>query len=130
MSRDLTDSELLEVYDRLSDLLAMAIEIKEKESRVGRYEIQNELREEHRERGEPFRWSMLYRSIYRCTKCDYANTVVKHELENPQVKDKSSPLHLARLNGEDAHDIREHGGSFSAECRAFLEHVDLQKGGA
>ena len=126
MTRGLTDSELLEVYDRLPDLLAMAMEIAEKESRVGRYQIQDELREEHRERGEPFRWSMLYRSIYRCSKCDYADTVVKHELENPQVKDKSSPLHLVRLNGEEVHDIREHGGSFSEECKAFLESLNNQ----
>jgi hypothetical protein len=127
MSRGLTDSELLKVYDGLPDLLAMATEVAEQESRVGGYEIQNELREEHREREEPFRWSMLYRSIYSCTKCDYANTVVKHELENPQVKDKSSPLHLVGLTGEEVHGIREHGGSFSEECRAFLEHVALQQ---
>jgi hypothetical protein len=112
---------LLKVFDSLPSLLDLAREESDKSGRYI-YDVQDELREEHRRRGIAFRWSMLYRSLYSCPKCKYTDTVVGHELENPQM-DVSSPLHRVRLRESDVHEVRAHKGLFPEDCRAFLENL-------
>jgi hypothetical protein len=118
----ITDADLLEVFDALPDLLAMAEEIKNQDGGY-RYEIQDKLREEHRKKGIPFKWSMPYRHIDRCDQCDYNKTAIKHELENPKIKDRASPLYQVVIWDIDIHKIREHGQPFPDDCRLFLTQL-------
>lgn len=97
MDRLKTSQDLLTIYDALPALLELAWERKQA-PRDNVYAIQDDLREEHREKEIPFRWSMPYRCLYHCDKCGHANTAIDHELENPRVKDKSSPLHQVKLS--------------------------------
>jgi len=116
------ETELLEVFDALPDLLALAREIEARDGGYA-YEIQNNLREEHRKKGIPFKWSMPYRHIDRCDQCDYYYTAIKHELENPRIKNRSSHLYQVVIWDIDIHKIREHGQPFPDDCRAFLTQV-------
>jgi hypothetical protein len=113
---------LLQVFDSLPDLLALARQIKERDGGYA-YEIQDNLRKEHRKKKLPFKWSMPYRHIDRCDQCDYYNTAIKHELENPQIKDHSSPLHQVQLWAMDIHKIREHQVLIPPDLQDFLTHV-------
>jgi hypothetical protein len=120
-----SDTDLIEVFDSLPDLLALANDIKEAEGGYA-YEIQDILQEEHRNEGIPFKWSMPYRHIDRCDQCDYANTAIKHELENPEIQDSASPLYQVKIWDVDIHKIKEHKESFPPDCRAFLTQVAQQ----
>jgi hypothetical protein len=117
-----SSQDLLAIYDALPDLLKMAWERKQAPG-DNVYDIQDALREEHREKGIPFRWSMPYRCPYHCEKCGHADTAVDHELENPKVKDESSPLHRVKLSELEVHKVRKHGFSFPKACREFLRHA-------
>jgi hypothetical protein len=120
----LVDNQLLlNIFDHLPDLLQMAWE---RHNAFGDevYETQDALREEYRLKKLPFKWSMLYRSLYFCHQCQYSNTVVKHELENPKIKDKTSPLNRVELSAEKVHAIRAHGDSFPEEVGAFLVEAE------
>jgi hypothetical protein len=110
---------LLNVFDNLPDLLQIAWE---RHNAFGDevYETQDALREEHRLKKIPFKWSMPYRSLYFCYQCQYSNTVVKHELENPRIKDETFSLYRVELSAEKVHTIREHGDNFPEEVGAFL----------
>jgi hypothetical protein len=116
------DSDLLQLFDNLSDLLALAVDIQERDG-GSRYAIQDNLREEHRNKGFPFKWSMPYRHPDRCNQCNYVNTAIKHELENPQIKDRNSPLYQVIIWDIDIHKIREHRQPFPDDCRTFLTQV-------
>jgi len=115
-----TDQELLVIYDALPALLDLAQE-KAKASEAYVYAVQDQLRDEYRTAGQPFRWSMLYRSLFICPQCDYMNTQIKHVLENPRMMEIDSALALAELYEEDLHAIREHGAAFPAHARRFLD---------
>ena len=88
---------LLSIFDGLPDLLKLA---EERHDAFGDdvYPTQDALREEYRQKQTPFKWSMLYRSLFFCSQCKYCNTVVQHALENPRIKDLSSPLHLVEIS--------------------------------
>jgi hypothetical protein len=115
------DNRDIDIYDSLPDLLKMAWEQK-KQPGNDVYATQDALREEFREKGEAFRWSMPYRHLFQCSNCGYMGTAVYHELENPKIKNKESPLHLVKLWEEEVHQAREHGGDFSEKCQLFLRH--------
>jgi hypothetical protein len=117
-----SSQDLLAVYDALPDLRKMAWERKQAPG-DNVYEIQDALREEYREKGILFHWSMPYRCPYRCDKCEHMSTAIDHELENPSVKDESSPLHRVKLSELEVHRVREHGFSFPKACREFLRHA-------
>jgi hypothetical protein len=117
-----TDQELLTIYDGLPSLLDIATERVEITGGYV-YGIQDELREEYRVAGLPFRWSMPFRSVFSCMHCGHGETQVKHVLENPAMKDKDPILHSVELSEENVHEIREHGVVFSAACRRFLAHI-------
>lgn len=117
-----TDQELLAIYEALPALLDLAHD-KAKASGAYVYAVQDQLRDEYRAAGQPFRWSMLYRSLFTCPQCDYMNTQVKHVLENPRMMEIDSALVLAELYEEDLHAIREHGAPFPAHPRRFLEQL-------
>jgi len=115
--------DLLAVYDTLPDLLNMAHERKESLT-DDVYAIQDSLRAEYRRNGLAFHWSMPFRSVFYCQRCrQLAGTEMVHELENPMVADRESPLHCVKLSEAEVHNVRLHGGSFSEECQAFLSHV-------
>jgi hypothetical protein len=122
MDQPRSSQGLLAVYDTLPDLLKMAWEQKQVPG-DNVYGIQDALREEHREKAIPFRWSMPYRCLYHCEKCGHADTAIDHELENPKVKDEASPLHRVELSELEVHKVREHGFSFPKACREFLRHA-------
>ena len=119
-----TDQELLAIYDALPSLLDIATE-RAKVLGGYLYDIQDDLRGEYRLAGQPFRWSMPFRSVFSCMHCGHGKTQVKHVLENPRMKEKDPTLCTVELSEEDIHKIREHGVAFSAECRRFLAHVVL-----
>ncbi len=114
--------DLRAIYDALPDLLKMAWERKLSPG-DNVYDIQDALREEHREKGIPFRWSMPYRCLYQCDKCGHTNTAIDHEPENPTVRDESSPLRLVKLSELEVHRVRKHGFNFPKACREFLRHA-------
>lgn len=118
----LSNDELLEIFDRLPDLLKMAWEQKE-EPGDDVYKIQDALREEHRSAGIPFKWSLPYRSFYHCSQCSPQGTEIQYELENPVMKDGAPVLFQVELHESNIHEIREHSGDFLDACKAFLEHV-------
>jgi hypothetical protein len=122
MSQLKSSQDLLAIYDALPDLLKMAWEQRQS-PRDNVYDIQDALREEHREKGMPFRWSMPYRCLYHCDKCGHASTAIDHELENPAVRDESSPLHQVKLSELEVHRVREHSFNFPKACREFLRHA-------
>ena len=119
------DTDLLQVFDDLPDLLAMANEIQKNEGGYS-YEIQDGLREEYRQEGKPFKGSMLYRHIDRCSQCDYHNTAIQHQLENPQINDDRSPLRVVVVWEIAIHEMREHGESMPPELRDFLTQIRQQ----
>jgi hypothetical protein len=110
---------LLNIFDSLPDLLKLAWERHEAFGDEV-YATQDALREEHRRKQIAFKWSMPYRSLFFCPLCRYSNTVIQHELENPRIKDLSSPLLLVGISAEKVHAIREHGENFPGDVAAFL----------
>jgi hypothetical protein len=118
-------TKLLRVFDDLPDLLAMANEITEKEGGYS-YAIQDELRDQYRQKGTPFKWSMPYRHLDRCRHCNYMNTSIQHQLENPQIKDTSSHLRLAVTTDIQIHEMREHQEPMPPELRDFLTQIARQ----
>ena len=120
----ITDLELLNIYDELPSLLDIAEE-RVKDSGDYVYGIQDDLREKYRLAGQPFRWSMPFRSIFSCIYCSYANTQVKHVLENPAMKGIEPTLYIVELSEEDVHKIREHGIPFSAALKKFLTQFTI-----
>ena len=120
-------TKLLAVYDSLPDLLAMADEIHEKEGGYS-YEIQDKLREQYRQEGAPFKWSMPYRHIDQCGHCKYANAAIQHQLENPKIQDTSSPLRMMVVMDMQIHEIREHQEPMPPELRDFLTQIAQQAG--
>jgi len=117
-----TDQELLTIYDAIPSLLDIAVAQVEATGGYS-YEIQDELRGKFYSEGKVFRWSMPYRSLYKCFLCGHMSTQIQHMLVNPHMKDVDPALHAVNLKEEDIHGIREHGLNFSLECRRFLEHV-------
>jgi hypothetical protein len=122
MDRPKSNRDLLAIYDTLPDLLEMAWERKQSPA-DDVYKIQDALRKAHREQSIPFRWSMPYRCLYHCDKCGQSSTSVKHELENPEVEDKASPLHYVEISELEIHKIRAHDFNFPKACREFLQHI-------
>jgi hypothetical protein len=117
-----TGQELLATYDALPCLLDIAT--KQAEISGGYvYDIQDDLREEYRAAGKPFRWSMPFRSIFSCRYCGHGETQVKHILENPLMKDVDPTLFTVELSEEDIHEIREHGVVFTAIIQKFLANI-------
>jgi hypothetical protein len=118
-------TKLLQVFDDLPDLLAMANEIQEKEGGYS-YDIQDRLREQYRQEGTPFKWSMPYRHIDTCQHCKYANTAIQYQLENPQIQDNTSPLRQALVWDIAIHEMREHQEPMPRELRDFLTQIARQ----
>ena len=91
--------EFLDRLARLPDLLAIA----RQQVKMDYYPIQNQLREQGRQDGKPFHYSMPMRHLYTCSTCGHRNTDVRHELEDPRRqavhKFEEEMLHLARVHG-------------------------------
>ncbi len=113
---------LLDAYDSLPDLLAMAWQMRAV-ARADVYRIQDELREEYRRQGLPFRWSMPYRRPFQCDLCGYNNTEVLHELENPAAGEAAPALRQVEVSELAVHQAREHGASLPEDVQAFLRHL-------
>jgi hypothetical protein len=110
---------LLAIYDALPALLDLA-ERRVKDEGGYSYGIQDQLREDYRRKGLPFRYSMLYRHLDSCDLCTYMNTAILHELENPRVAETTPVLRHVGISELDAHKVREHGTAFPADVQAFL----------
>jgi transposase len=119
------NTKLLQVFDDLPDLLAMANEIEEKDGGYS-YDIQDKLREQYRREGRPFKYSMLFRHLDTCQYCNYVNASIQHEFENPQIQDTSSPLHIMIVMDIQIHEMREHQEPMPPELRDFLIQIDKQ----
>lgn len=105
-----TDEHYLKLFFALPDLFDLAIHL----NSTNRYQIQDELREQYREQGTPYRWSMPLRSFGFCRQCNEKFTQIIYELEHPQLKI------AARTSASHLHAIRQHGAPLDAELKRFL----------
>src|SRR5687768_17395896 len=105
-----TDEKYLRLFYSLPDLLTLAIE----QNPTDRYKVQDELREEYRGEGLPFRWSMPLRHLGHCRKCKEQFTEVIYHLENPSLGIS------AGTNASHIHAVEKHGVEMDAKIREFL----------
>jgi hypothetical protein len=109
----------LAIFDALPDLLALARQ--QDPQGVTVYAIQDALREEHRSRGLPFKWSMPFRHLYTCFLCGEQGTEVLHEIEIPSGG--SIPGRKAELYESMLHAARAHGKPLPEDCCALLDVI-------
>lgn len=119
------DTKLLQIFDDLPDLLAMANEIEGKEGGYS-YAIQDKLQDQYRGEGKPFKYSMLFRHLDTCQHCNYVNASIQHQLENPQIQGTSSPLRMMIVMDIQIHKMREHQEPMPKELREFLTQIAKQ----
>ena len=114
-------SRLLAVFDAMPDLLALAT-AEAKAAQGYAYDIQDRLAEEHRQQGVPFIYSMPYRSLTDCPRCNWTTTRIVHQMENPAAADEPCH-HRVDVENSVVHLVRQHGGQFPASATAFLENL-------
>lgn len=81
----MTAQEFLALLERVPKLLRLANQ-QQKNGDV--YGLQDELRRECREKGQPFLYSMPYRHIEVCPYCGRKDMAIKHELEDSRRGEK------------------------------------------
>ena len=109
----------LAVFDALPDLLALAWQ--QDPTGVTVYAVQDALREEHRSKGLPFKWSMPFRDLYTCFLCGEQGTEVLHEIEIPG--NETAPVQKAGLYESTLHAVRAHGKPLPEDCCALLDVI-------
>ncbi len=116
------NENLLAAFYALPDLLELAHQ--QRQSPLDNaYQIQDRLRTEYRQNKLPYRYSMPYRHLFNCSMCNYCNTAIKYELENPKVEDLLSPLRTVSIWEENMHYIRAHDADFPENVAAFLKEL-------
>ncbi|WP_224242176.1 hypothetical protein [Hyalangium gracile] len=122
----LKDSEtaaLLETFERLPELLALA---RSEEERSGgdRHAIQERLAREHREHLRPFVLAMPMRHREHCASGEHQFGAVRYELIVPQGRGLFGPRELSvRFSEVDLHEAREHGAALPPELADVLREL-------
>ena len=104
---------ILDIFDRIPDLLAMAREEVGASGDV--YRQQNVLRSTFQEQQRPYRWSMPMRHFLECPVCGKEMTDVRHEL--------GDGTNTVKLDSGSVHEAREHDIPFPPAVEAFLLSV-------
>ncbi|MFP2907047.1 hypothetical protein ACLESD_18770 [Pyxidicoccus sp. 3LFB2] len=115
---DPRDPERLAVFDRLPDLLALAIEEQQRTEGADRYVILERLVEEHRERGEPYVKGMPYRHLDRCSECGQTQGAVQYEVADPREGPR-----VVQVSSRQLHAAREHGAGLPGDFAALLDDL-------
>lgn len=104
MTDPMNARQFLDLLNQIPHLLDQA----RQQGGLNRYAIQISLREQHRQAGLPFLYSMPMRHQVLCQQCAYSETDVLHELEDPRRGMKMEftqlLLHRAEAHAEPADD--------------------------
>lgn len=118
--KDAETAALLEKFERLPDLLALA-RAEEERSGGDRYAIQERLAKEYRSQQRAFALATPMRHMEQCASGEHHFGDVHYELVVPQGRGLFGPKERSlKFSEVDLHEVREHGASFAPALAEML----------
>jgi hypothetical protein len=125
--KDAKTAALLEKFERLPDLLALA-RVEEERNGGDRYAIQERLAKEYRSQQRPFVLATPMRHMEQCASGEHHFGAVHYELVVPWGRGLFGPKERSvKFSEVDLHEVREHGASFTPELVEALESPSLSR---